>query len=360
MPQTQKIFLIFTRDFNLWSNQMVRHVFVNIMPSLWHTGLKDQIIHYTGRTFEWIRYREDFNNFTQDIVSKKIDDSIFNKDKFIKFNKNVDNFRKTINVKINQIDDELAYLGQIKQLFISMYPYYVLGVFLPGLWQDQFTQKRGKQANPIIDLAMQARKHSEGLIKENDLFMRQWLGPRLAAQGRPQEYLKLLSIKEIDDLIQYNKLPPKKELEQRAQGFVYIDDKIYPATNYLQFFSQRNLELDNLENADINIQKIKGQTACPGDKVQGKIKSILNQSEVKTFKKDEILLTAMTSPEFLPAMKKAKAIITDEGGVTCHAAIVSRELNIPCVIGTKVATKSLKDGDLVEVDTHQGIIRKIK
>jgi len=68
----------------------------------------------------------------------------------------------------------------------------------------------------------------------------------------------------------------------------------------------------------------------------------------------------MTSPEFLPAMKKAKAIITDEGGVTCHAAIVSRELNIPCVIGTKVATKSLKDGDLVEVDTHQGIIRKIK
>ena len=57
------------------------------------------------------------------------------------------------------------------------------------------------------------------------------------------------------------------------------------------------------------------------------------------------------------AIKKAKAIVTDEGGVTSHAAVVSRELGIPCVIGTKLATKVFKDGDFVEVDAEKGIVK---
>lgn len=59
-------------------------------------------------------------------------------------------------------------------------------------------------------------------------------------------------------------------------------------------------------------------------------------------------------------MRKAGAIVTDEGGITCHAAIVSRELGKPCVIGTKIATKVLKDGDEVEVDAEQGIVRILR
>jgi pyruvate,water dikinase len=65
----------------------------------------------------------------------------------------------------------------------------------------------------------------------------------------------------------------------------------------------------------------------------------------------------MTRPEYISAMKKAAAIVTDEGGITCHAAIVSRELKKPCIIGTKIATKVLKDGDLVEVDADKGIVK---
>ncbi|GAG36014.1 unnamed protein product, partial [marine sediment metagenome] len=72
------------------------------------------------------------------------------------------------------------------------------------------------------------------------------------------------------------------------------------------------------------------------------------------------LVTPMTNPSFVPAMQKAKAILTDQGGLLCHAAIMSRELDIPCVIGTKIATKVLKDGDLVEVDADKGVIRIIK
>ena len=67
----------------------------------------------------------------------------------------------------------------------------------------------------------------------------------------------------------------------------------------------------------------------------------------------------MTRPELVPAMKKAAAIVTDEGGLTSHAAIVSRELGIPCVVGTKISTKIFKDGDLVEVNANHGSVRKI-
>ena len=67
----------------------------------------------------------------------------------------------------------------------------------------------------------------------------------------------------------------------------------------------------------------------------------------------------MTRPEYLPLMEKAAAFITDAGGVLSHAAIVAREMKKPCIIGTKIATKILKDGDLVEVDAERGTIRKL-
>ena len=76
--------------------------------------------------------------------------------------------------------------------------------------------------------------------------------------------------------------------------------------------------------------------------------------------KGDVLVSPMTSPDFVLAMKKASAVITDAGGITCHAAIVSRELKIPCIVGTKIATKVLKDGDLVEVNANKGIVKIIK
>ena len=76
--------------------------------------------------------------------------------------------------------------------------------------------------------------------------------------------------------------------------------------------------------------------------------------------KGDVLVSSMTRPELVPAMKKALAVVTDEGGMTCHAAIVSRELGIPCVVGTKIATKAFKDGDFVEVNANHGVVRKMK
>ena len=105
--------------------------------------------------------------------------------------------------------------------------------------------------------------------------------------------------------------------------------------------------------------EIKGSVACKGIS-RGIARIILMAKKQFRLKKGEILVTSMTTPDYLPAMERALAFVTDEGGITCHAAIVSRELGKPCVIGTKNATKIIKDGDLVEVDANNGTVKIIK
>ena len=99
-------------------------------------------------------------------------------------------------------------------------------------------------------------------------------------------------------------------------------------------------------------------SAFPG-KAIGRAKIIFRTKSRVQIKPKEILIAKMTQPEHLAAMKKAAAIVTDEGGMLCHAAIVARELKIPCIIGTKIATQVFKDGDLVEVDANKGIVSKL-
>ena len=80
-------------------------------------------------------------------------------------------------------------------------------------------------------------------------------------------------------------------------------------------------------------------------------------TESHLLEEGEILVTSMTSPDYVPAMHRASAIVTNEGGLLSHAAIMSREFGKPCIVGTKVATKVLKTGDLVEVDAEKGVVR---
>jgi phosphohistidine swiveling domain-containing protein len=108
-----------------------------------------------------------------------------------------------------------------------------------------------------------------------------------------------------------------------------------------------------------DISEVKGAVASRG-KVIGRAKIIQKSEEFSKLEKGDILITSMTTPDYVPIMYKAAAFVTDEGGITCHAAIVSREMGKPCVIGTKIATKVLKDGDLVEVDAENGVVRKIE
>jgi phosphohistidine swiveling domain-containing protein len=154
-----------------------------------------------------------------------------------------------------------------------------------------------------------------------------------------------------------SKPPEINILRQRLKNSVFIPEK-YLKIETLKDFTQTNQQyLFKVENVDSNIKVLKGRVAYKG-KVVGRVRILKNKSQIATFKQGEILVSAMTTPVFLPAMKKAAAIVTDEGGITCHAAVVAREIKKPCIIGTKIATQILKTGDVVEVDAERGIIKK--
>ncbi|HLD43423.1 MAG TPA: PEP-utilizing enzyme [Candidatus Nanoarchaeia archaeon] len=104
---------------------------------------------------------------------------------------------------------------------------------------------------------------------------------------------------------------------------------------------------------------VKGSVAFSG-KASGKVKIVFTTEDLKHFRLGDILIAVMTFPHFISAMEKAAAIVTDEGGITCHATIVAREFKIPTIIGTKIATKVFKDGDLVEVDADKGVARILR
>jgi pyruvate,water dikinase len=91
--------------------------------------------------------------------------------------------------------------------------------------------------------------------------------------------------------------------------------------------------------------------------IQGKVRIITSSDKIGEMKNGEILVCPMSDPDYLPAIRKAKAIIADLGGLLCHAAIVARELRIPCIVGTKNATRVLANGDLIEMDGEKGIIK---
>ena len=102
---------------------------------------------------------------------------------------------------------------------------------------------------------------------------------------------------------------------------------------------------------------VRGIGVSPGQ-ASGKVQIILNAKKISDFRQGDILVTEMTTPDWVPAMKIAAAVVTNSGGKTCHAAIVSRELGVPCVVGTGKATTVLKDGETVTVDGQKGLIFK--
>jgi pyruvate,water dikinase len=123
------------------------------------------------------------------------------------------------------------------------------------------------------------------------------------------------------------------------------------------FWSSKKATKEEKEVTSVENRKVlvKGLAASPGI-ASGIARVILDVKEAGNFKKGDILVTRMTDPDWVPIMKIASAIVTDEGGITSHAAIVSRELGIPAIVGTKEATKVIKDGQEITVDATRGIV----
>jgi len=183
-----------------------------------------------------------------------------------------------------------------------------------------------------------------------------YIGSKLLEEiGRRKGYtldqLKYTTGFEVENIFTVRK-PSPKELNARMDNSVFVaTPKGYYVATGAAVEKVRKIMWG--EKKEEKIKDFRGLTASLG-KVRGRVRIIKSVDEIDKIQKGEILVAVMTRPDYVPAMKKAAAIVTNEGGITSHAAIVSRELGIPCVIGTKIATEVLHDGDLVEVDANHG------
>ena len=174
--------------------------------------------------------------------------------------------------------------------------------------------------------------------------------------GIDRENLKYITPREVS-LVMEKKIT-EEQLQERKKTCVYYWDK--EGFDVISGKSVENITKALFSKTDYSsVDDFRGLTASMGV-ATGPVKIVRSVTEMDKIKEGDILVAVMTRPDYVPAMKRASAIVTDEGGVTCHAAIVSRELNKPCIIGTKIATKVLKDDQIVTVNANHSWVRIVK
>ena len=202
-------------------------------------------------------------------------------------------------------------------------------------WRNSIFNKEAEVLNSISPLLKREAKKI-GLKNYNDLFYLEADEFKAALKNKPKKNLK-------------------QEIEKRKKGFAYIfiEGKSRVITNPEILDKMKEIFSGKKESF------IKGSVAFKNkNKIRGVVQVINNPKQKP--KKGAIMVTLQTSPKLLHLVKNFSAIIADEGGITSHAAIISRELKIPCIVDAKNATKILKDGDRVEMDLNKGVVKILR
>ncbi len=304
--------------------------------------------------------------------------------------------------KVNQINSVNDLPENLKDLFnnhIRNYTSIPFGYNTGVLWDDSyFINKFNTKIKEDVDFSEILEKNKLDLIRKleaRDTLVKKLSAPqeiltlvesvrklsylqelKKTAQTRSHPILQLLVVPEIarrlnvsDEYIRY--MSPQEIKASLLEGLIKEDfklnikERLFAGVlilkdlkfNWIVGEEAKNfIKINGFADDVIEVKELKGSIACKGF-AKGVVKVCNLSTEISKVSDGDILVTAMTTPDFVPAMRKAAGIITDEGGITCHAAIVSRELNKPCIIGTRNATKILKDGDQVELDADNGVVK---
>lgn len=206
-----------------------------------------------------------------------------------------------------------------------------------------------------LPVLQEARKSAEPVFKEQERFIEENASKIATDTSLTKDEILCLTKEEIVSYLDEQLLPDKDVLKERYNFSVII-------------FENGNFDLFAGEKAVEEVEKIiipknnqvRGSIAYKG-KCIGKVRIVQHpKTYTEKFENGDILVTGMTRPEFLTFLEKAAAFVTDSGGALSHAAISAREMKKPCIVGTGNATKIFQDGDIVEVDADNGIVRLIK
>lgn len=254
--------------------------------------------------------------------------------------------------------------AQVLKNICQYYPRYYLGLGLyNSLWRYLGNQKRkGKLRGKMIFKIEQERTLVAALypnIEELITACTKTIGQKEEIDG---DLLRYFTFTEMKEYLRNPRLFARysKLLNQRRKGYFYL--AVEDGTQYLL---TQTKDLQEIENdfyrlkIDPRTKCIRGVVACPG-KTQGLVYNLETVQKNEHPPQEYVLVATMTDPKNKFSEHKPVAIVTDEGGMLSHAAIIARELKIPCVIGTKIATQVLKDGDMVEVDAEKGVVKILK
>lgn len=173
----------------------------------------------------------------------------------------------------------------------------------------------------------------------------------------PDEIMEITD-EEMFGALEGKSLPDAEEMARRHSNYAMIvrNSKTRLITDPEEI---KKMEKDYFVDV-VKSEELKGKVACSGGVIRGRAKICLDKKDIPKVNKGDILVAQFTTPDFVVAMEKAAAIIADQGGLSSHAAIVSRELGVPCVMDTKNGTRIIHDNDLVEVDVKTGVIKIIE
>ncbi|MCL5432771.1 MAG: PEP-utilizing enzyme [Patescibacteria group bacterium] len=334
---------LFSRDFSLPSVEAwVRGESIN--PKGW-TEQKQPFLPYiiTERSDDTVHFYYDLKGveWVQNLLVK-----LARKDNF--FIKNIENMviQKLTFIKPIYDKEKIINLSDLKRFLKELedgYPWFEAMWWFCQMDSTRLTALNLKNIQKVRTLTDKLCNSSDTVIRKS-LFK---IYPRLG------DLSSVLRTKEIIS----EKIPGEKILQKRYRGYFFANNQLFINTNKSTL--GKKLEVHLKDDVVKKVKQIKGNPAQQGV-AKGYVRRLMGHRQISEIKKGEIIVSPMTIPDFLPAMKKASAFVTDEGGILCHAAIVARELKKPCIVGTKFATEVFKNGDYVEVDAYKGIIKLIE
>jgi phosphoenolpyruvate synthase/pyruvate phosphate dikinase len=261
--------------------------------------------------------------------------------------KNYQLFKEIPNLK-NKLEIKQK-LIELDKNFLQTVMYFLFFVFL-GYGADKpnikkFLKKHGQRFDKLrmrtIDMDMK-REFPKCFSKYDKALL------GLTAYMKRQELLAFLKTGKID----------KAKLKQRTKNYLLITKDLKSKEYKLADISQvLKTELAHLK-IDTQTKIITGQAACLGT-ARGQAVIVLSQKDYHKIKAGDILVTTMTKPDIMPYLKKVKGIVTNDGGALSHASIISREMKIPCLTGTKYATDIIKDGENLLLEVAKGVINRL-
>jgi len=323
-----------TRMKCLFRQQICYEAENKILPGLW-AGLTyyEPLFIYTPEKGTAVYY--DFTSYFQDPTVGTIYLER-NKEKFWEI---VKLFEEDLKKLEEMIKTEEAEFKQLYERLISFWSKLAVFMAIGGIRKNLVSEELSEKAYALrIGTDKIIYEAVEQMIKKVERIL-------------PPEYKPYLELMTYDEIA--NKNAEIEELKKRMAGYIFFKGIIYSEENIENFLAKNDISLVK-ENYEI----LGGEIACRGI-ASGKARIILEFSQLENLEAGDIIITPMTTPDFIPYLEKVSGIVTDEGGITCHAAIIARELNIPTLVGTGIATRVLKDNDLIELNADLGIISLI-